>query len=480
MSRRSWLWSAVFALACAPVLAGKAQPVEPSVRIVVGYGRSGDDAGALERRLGAEPTAAIPQLRVHVLAVRPERAGAVLAGFRSSPIVRYAERDSLVRALRTPNDEFWPSQWSPRKTNAPKAWNLTTGSPQVIVAVVDSGIDPNQPDLRGRLVPGYDFVNSDAAPGDDNGHGTAVAGVVAASSDNGIGVAGYCWRCRLMPVKVLGADGSGFASTLAQGIVWATDHKARVINASLGGPESDAAVVSATQYASAHGALVVAAAGNDSSSVLEYPAALPGVLSVGASDRHDRLYGFSNSGAAVAAPGGNSTTGRGAAYVSFLGTSSATPVVSGIAALCLSAVPTASPAQLIQALEQSAVPIVGVVFGRVDAYAAVRALAPWLAPPIAAHSTEAHALRGRLGPYGRTFVITSGAGILRATLILQRRARQQVVLELRSGGRLLVAAHGQRRVRLRAHVHRATYRLVLSGAKPAISFRLTVSYPPAA
>src|SRR5436190_21185757 len=95
MSRRSWLWSAVFALACAPVLAGKAQPVEPSVRIVVGYGRSGDDAGALERRLGAEPTAAIPQPRVHVLAVRPERAGAVPAGLRSSPIVRYAERDSL-------------------------------------------------------------------------------------------------------------------------------------------------------------------------------------------------------------------------------------------------------------------------------------------------------------------------------------------------------------------------------------------------
>jgi thermitase len=81
---------------------------------------------------------------------------------------------------------------------------------------VDSGIDASQPDLRGKLVPGYDFVNGDATPADDNGHGTAVAGVVAGTSDNGIGVAGYCWRCRLMPVKVLGVDGSGFASTVAQ------------------------------------------------------------------------------------------------------------------------------------------------------------------------------------------------------------------------------------------------------------------------
>jgi thermitase len=133
-------------------------------------------------------------------------------------------------------DEYLPTQWSVTKTHAEQAWDVSTGSSQMVVGILDTGVDPSQPDLRGKLVAGYDYVNNDQDPSDDNGHGTAVAGVVAASSDNGIGVAGYCWACRLMPVKVLGADGTGFASGLAQGIVWATDHGARVINASLGSP----------------------------------------------------------------------------------------------------------------------------------------------------------------------------------------------------------------------------------------------------
>src|SRR5439155_517296 len=183
---------------------------------------------------------------------------------------------------------------------------------------------------------GYDYVNNDQDPSDDNGHGTAVAGIVAENSDNGIGVADYIWACRLMPVKVLDADGTGFASGLAQGIVWATDHGARVLNLSLGTPVDDLTLTAAAQYAWLHGALVVAAAGNESSPTVDYPAALPNVLSVAASDQSDRLYAFSNSGARVAAPGENSTTGRGSTYVSFLGTSSAAPVVSGIAGLAFS------------------------------------------------------------------------------------------------------------------------------------------------
>jgi subtilisin family serine protease len=356
VNRRTWLWPVLVGVACTGLTpSGSATPAVPAVRIVVAYARSSGEAEtAVERSAGALRIASIPQLRVHVLGVPATRADEVLAELRSSPIVRSAKRDARVNALRIPDDEFWPGEWSPRKTRAPEAWNLTTGSASVVVAVVDSGVDASQPDLRAKLVPGYDFVNGDATPGDDNGHGTAVAGVVAATSDNGIGVAGYCWRCRLMPVKVLGADGSGFASTVAQGIVWATDHGARVINASLGGPDYDVAGAAAAQYAASHGALVVAAAGNDSSPVLDYPAALPGVLSVGASDPRDRLYAFSNSGAAVAAPGENLTTGRNGEYVKFVGTSSATPVVSGIAALALSAAPEVSPADLMRGLEQTA------------------------------------------------------------------------------------------------------------------------------
>ena len=170
--------------------------------------------------------------------------------------------------------------------------------------------------------------------------------MIAAAGNNEIGVAGYCWQCRILPVKVLGSDGSGFNSWVASGILWAVDQGARVINTSLGSVEDDLTVASAAQYAAANGVLVVAAAGNDGSSTLQYPAALSGVLSVSASDQSDRLYSFSNTGAAVAAPGENVTTGIGETYVSFLGTSSAAPVVSGIAALAFSAAPTATVAQV--------------------------------------------------------------------------------------------------------------------------------------
>jgi thermitase len=194
-------------------------------QVLVGY-RDAASASVLERRLGLTPVARITELRIDVLAVDPTRTPVILDTLRLDPDVRWAAADRRVRALRVPNDPFWPSQWSPRQTHAPSAWERTIGDAQAVIGVVDTGIDATQPDLRGRVVPGFDFVHGDADPRDDNGHGTAVAGVVAAAGNNGVGVAGYCWRCRLMPLKVLGADGTGFSSDLARGIVWATDNRA--------------------------------------------------------------------------------------------------------------------------------------------------------------------------------------------------------------------------------------------------------------
>src|SRR5256886_12823752 len=476
---------------------GSASPAV--TRIVVGYTERGYAcAPAFEQELGADVIGKIVPLRADVLRFDSSESASVLSLLHADPRVRYAEVDGIVRALRVPNDEFLPTQWSVTKTHAEQAWDLSTGSSQVVVGILDTGTDPGQPDLRGKLVAGYDYVNNDQDPSDDNGHGTAGAGVVAASSDNVVGVAGYCWACRLMPVKVLGADGTGFASGLAQGMIWATDHGARVINASLGSPVNDLTLAAAAQYAWLHGVLVVAAAGNEGSPSPDYPAVLPNVLSVSASDQNDRLYGFSNSGARVAAPGENSTTGLGGTYVSFLGTSSAAPVVSGIAALAFSLVPGATPGQVEQAIEASAVPIPGVASRRGDAYATLHTLAPGLAPTetpapsqpqprggASRTGTSAGARRTKVvtGTLRRgknaSVVIVTGAGVLRAT-VKARTGRPTIRLRLVAAGRVAVSARGAGRASLRAQVRVRTYRLVVSTtSRRPVPFALTVSYPAA-
>jgi subtilisin family serine protease len=465
-------------------LASSGEPAP--ARFEIGY-RPGasEEVHRLEARLGLLRVAAIPQLRVDVVEVDPadER---VLAELRAAQAVTWTALDRRVHALRAPNDPFWPTQWSPVKTHAPEAWSRTIGDPATIVAVVDTGVDPSHADLAGRLTPGYDFVNGDADPGDDDGHGTAVAGIVAAAGDNQIGVAGYCWRCRVMPLKVLDANGDGFASDVSRAVVWATDQGARVINTSLGGPLEDSSLAAAAQYAQARGALLVAAAGNDSSSQLDYPAALPAVVSVGASNPSDALYPFSNRGAAVAAPGENTTTARGGGYERFLGTSSAAPVVSGIAGLLLSLVPSATPADLASGLEQSAVPLDGVTFGRVDAQRALASLSPPAAgaPPAAKGSGAKHSpgasttetRSGRIGARGRTFSFATGAGRLVARLTVRGGSGRLSRLTLLQRGRRIARAGGQTRVRLQATVRRGRYRLVVSGPADA-AFVLKLRYP---
>jgi subtilisin family serine protease len=275
-----------------------------------------------------------------------------------------------------PNDPLWRDSWALAKANAPSAWRLTTGRPETVVAVLDTGVDLGHPDLQGAFVAGYDVVNHDEDPSDDHGHGTMVAGVIAARSNNELGVTSACWRCSLMPVKVIGADGTGNAGAVAEGIVWAAEHGAHVINLSftMNGPDDGVAV--AIEHARSRGVVVVAAAGNNGTADPTYPAAYPGVVSVAGTDSADGRYAWSSYGGWVrlAAPGCNLTTAPGGTYGEFCGTSSATAFVSGFAGLVRSLAGNLSADEVAQALSIDAVPAEGVVAtGRLNGGAALGA-----------------------------------------------------------------------------------------------------------
>jgi subtilisin family serine protease len=239
-------------------------------------------------------------------------------------------------AVRIAADPLQDQQWGLAAVHAERAWELGDAAGQV-VAVVDTGVVTSHPDLADALTAGQDFVDGDADPNDLNGHGTHVAGIVAGVAGNGIGIAGVAPGARVMPVRVLEADGSGSSATVTRGILWAADNGATVINLSLGGPERDSVLERAIDYARGKGVTVVAAAGNQglTGDPVNYPAASPGVLAVGAVDSGLTRPGFSSSGdhLAVAAPGVQvlSTVPGGWGYMS--GTSMAAPSVAAAAAV---------------------------------------------------------------------------------------------------------------------------------------------------
>jgi subtilisin family serine protease len=281
-------------------------------------------------------------------------------------------------ALR-PNDDNWALQWPQAKVSMSQAWNLTRGNRHVIVAVVDTGINPRIKDFKGALVPGRDFVSGGYTKVDTEGHGTLLASIIAARGNNAWGVPGYCWRCRLMPIRVA-AGQSINTSVAAQGIRWAADHGARIITISFSetpGSSSDPSVAAAIAYAAQKGVLVLTSAGNTAGTGYTYPAADPGAYAVAGTSKFDQLSSWSTRGSWIhlAAPGCQLALSAKGDGVEPCGSSVSAPAVAGIAALMLSVNPSLSSTQIISILEHTAKPVTGIAGGRVNANAAIRAAA---------------------------------------------------------------------------------------------------------
>jgi putative cell wall-binding protein len=271
-----------------------------------------------------------------------------------------------------PDDPYYPDQWGPKKIGMEDAWAETTGASSTVIAVIDTGVDPTYPDLAGKVLPGWDFVDNDADAFDEHGHGSYVALVVAAMGNDATGMAGHCWQCKILPVRVLDENGNGDTGGVASGIVWAADHGADVINLSLAGSSSSSTLENAVSYARARGIMLVAAAGNQTSAGQDptqpqYPAALPGIVSVAASDPDDNLYSWSYRGASwvqVTAPGcivGDN------GLDDPCGTSFASPVVAGVLGLAFALAPCEPGADLASALYANTTAVSGgaVAHGRV-------------------------------------------------------------------------------------------------------------------
>lgn len=423
--RLSAMALAIAAVACAisamEARTAAAAPAAAAGRLIVGF----DPAAAPRQEAAALDAAGVTPVR------RLPGAGAALVrldagvtrtsaerGLDRSPAVAFAEPDYRVTATAVTNDPLFASQWALQNLgasggvpgadiDAPGAWALSTGA-GVIVATTDTGADLAHPDLAANLwtnpgeiagngldddrdgwiddVHGIDAANGDGSPADDNGHGTHVAGTIAAAAGNGVGVAGVAPGARVMPLKFMDSGGSGYTSAAITAIAYAQAHGAQVINASWGGGGYSEALRRAILQAGQAGIVFVAAAGNDGANTdasPDYPADydLPSVISVAASDRNDALAPFSNRGACsvdLAAPGVGILSTVPGGYATYSGTSMAAPHVAGTAALMLARAPGQAPADVrarivSSAKRRPAFAGVTVAGGRLDARAAVAA-----------------------------------------------------------------------------------------------------------
>jgi subtilisin family serine protease len=408
-----------------PVAARGAGPVATAIapgtqRAILRFAPSASSterAGAVARVGGIIDTE-LPALGATRIALPQtgDAAGLAVLRLARDAAISSAQLDARADAGFTPNDglyatdpSFGVGQWGLRAAHVDQAWDVVRGSPSVIVAIIDTGVDATHPDLSGVLLPGATFVSSpdpSCAAGstvDDDGHGTHVAGLIGANANNGTGIAGVAFGVHILPIKALDCTGAGLLSDVARGLVWATDHGARIVNISLGADADVAVLHDAIKYAVAHNVLVVASAGNCGLASVrcaavnapQYPAAYPESLAVAATGTSDQHATFSNVDpyVAISAPGTTiwsttptypTTLSRAnpgtQTYAAFTGTSQAAPLVAGIAALLLSQEPGLSVTQLTDRLRATSddLGVAGIdpVFGsgRVNALRAVNAM----------------------------------------------------------------------------------------------------------
>src|SRR5437867_3119516 len=313
-------------------------PVYTSASFIVklANGLSADEQQTVIARNGGTETSSVAALRLHTIETSSDTLDLTIQSYQSDPLILSVEREKIRSAGATPSDPAYPDQWALPKIGWDSVYG--TGSPNgsATIAVLDTGVDGSQPDLSGRLVPGYSAFTASDPNSDPNGHGTWLASIAAASTDNGQGIVGVAFSgASIMPVQVLDFTGAGQDGDIISGVVWAADHNANVILMGFSNPGYSQNLQDAIEYAWSRGAVLVAATGNDGSAGATYPAGDAKVIGVSATDSSDSLWSGSNYGADafIAAPGVDITADAvSSGTTSISGTSASSAFVAGAAA----------------------------------------------------------------------------------------------------------------------------------------------------
>lgn len=333
----------------------------------------------IHRQVGARVIDRFEQIGVELVQLRPGLTlTQAISRYRRSSAVLFAEPNYYRELLFKPNDPDYFRQYGPVRTFAEQGWNLNKGDSGTVIAVIDTGAELSHPDLANKLLPGYDFSDNDTDPSDYMGHGTHVCGIAAADTNNGIGVAGMGFDCKIMPLKIF--PESTTANSI-RAVLYATDNGANVISMSYGGTPPSQAEEDAFAYAISNDVLPIAASGNSNTDVKMYPAGYDEVMAVGSSDANDQKSGFSNYGdwVVVAAPGSAIySTLMGGTYGFEDGTSMACPAVSGYAGLLYSHMGPGTTADEVRNAIQNNCDDVGnwVKFGRINVFRGLSIVIP--------------------------------------------------------------------------------------------------------